>query len=85
MAVASMVLGIVALVFLFIPGVNLLGIIVAIVGLVLGVIARKSPENRGMATAGMVCSIISLAICTAAWIACLMCYGSIASRLPLLY
>ncbi len=56
-----MVLGIVALVFSFIPFVGLVGIL----GLILSVIGmrRARAENRpgyGMGVAGLVCSIISL-------------------------
>lgn len=59
--VAGMVLGIVALVFSFIPFVGLVGIL----GLILSVVGmrRARNENRagyGMGVAGLVCSIISL-------------------------
>jgi len=60
MAIAAMVLGIVSLVIPF------AGIGTAIVGLILGVLAQKKQKDAGfstgMATAGIVCSIISLAI-----------------------
>ena len=63
MAVASMVLGILAIIPLPIP---FLGIICAIVGLALGVVAKKSLTEQGaptgMATAGIVMSIIGLAL-----------------------
>ena len=59
--VAGMVLGIVALVFSFIPFVGFVGII----GLILSVVGmrRARNENRagyGMGVAGLVCSIIAL-------------------------
>ncbi len=59
--VAGMVLGIVALVFSFIPFVGLVGIL----GLILSVVGmrRARYENRagyGMGVAGLVCSIIAL-------------------------
>ena len=48
MAIAALVLGIVGAVFAFIPGVNLIGIIIAIVGLILGIIALvQSKKNNG--------------------------------------
>jgi hypothetical protein len=54
LAIASLVLGIVSLVCC--------GSVCSIVGLVLGIMSRKrKPENNGMATAGIVLSIISLA------------------------
>lgn len=78
MAVASLVLGIVSLVFLFIPGVNFIGIITAIVGIILGAMARKKmDQQKGMATAGLVCSIIALAACTIVWIACIACASAV--------
>lgn len=57
-AVASLVLGICSLVCWFCP---LVGLAVSIVGLVLGVQANKL-QRRGMATAGVVLSIIGLVL-----------------------
>ena len=73
MAVASLVLGILALVGGWIPVVNWFCLVFAIVGLVLGVLGRKDPEKRGMATAGMVMSIIALALDVILLIACSAC------------
>lgn len=58
-AIAAMVLGIVAIVFscrwyISIP--------CAIVGLVLGILHNKNNTKSGMATAGIVCSIIALVL-----------------------
>ena len=76
MVIASLVLGIISLVFMFIPGVNFLGILTAIAGIILGVLARKSDtEKKGMATAGLVCSIIALALVLIVLIACASCVG----------
>lgn len=64
-AIASLVLGILSLLTLFGgPFTGLFSLIMAIIGVVLGSKARKVlPYNaRGMATAGFVCSIISLVI-----------------------
>lgn len=58
LAVASMVLGIVSVVLLCTV---YLGIPCSIVGLVLGIVAKKKNQG-GMATAGIVLSIISLAL-----------------------
>ena len=58
MAVASLVLGILSLVtfwFLF------LGLPLSIVGIIMGALGRRSISRRGIATAGLVCSIIGLA------------------------
>ncbi|MDR1450809.1 MAG: DUF4190 domain-containing protein [Helicobacteraceae bacterium] len=59
MAVASLVLGIVGLFAWVIP---LFGFPITITGLVMGVKARKSSEERGMATAGFVLCIIGLTL-----------------------
>jgi hypothetical protein len=58
MAIWSLVLGIASLVFWLLP---ILGFPVAIAGLITGVLAR-SGSRRGMALAGMICSIIGFAL-----------------------
>lgn len=78
MAVASLVLGICSLVFPFI-GLGWLSVLIGIVGTVLGALGRKKAEKQGMATAGMVMSIISIALGLIMWIACAACIGGIAS------
>ena len=62
MAVASLVLGIISLVIgIFSAGsLGWLGAILAVVGIILCVFGRKNPEKKGMATAGLVCSIIGV-------------------------
>ena len=65
--IAGMVLGIVAIIFLFIPGVSFLGWICGIVGIILSAIAisnakKAGQKPAGMAVAGLVLSIISIAI-----------------------
>ncbi len=70
MAVASLVLGIVALVMGFIPGVGLVGIVVAIVAVILGALGRKDPAKAGLATGGLVCGIIALALSLIVYFAC---------------
>ena len=64
MAIASMVLGIVAVVLLCVAWIS---VPAAIVGLILGIVARKKvvageAGGQGMATAGIVLSIIALII-----------------------
>ena len=81
MAIASLVLGICSLVFLFIPFVGWIGVILGIVGIVLGVLGRKDPEKKGMATAGMVCSIVAVALCLITWLACAACVSAAKSSL----
>ncbi len=58
-ATASLVLGIIGLVAWIFP---LIGFPVTIVGLIMGVNGRKS-EKKGIATAGLVLSIITLVAC----------------------
>lgn len=77
-AVTSLVLGICSLVFPFI-GLGWLSCLLGIVGTVLGALGRKDSEKKGMATAGMVMSIISVALGLLMWIACAACIGGIAS------
>lgn len=61
MAVAGLVLGIVSIVFCWVP---FLGVILGVVGLILSVMGRKQclPGQTGMATAGLVLAIIGLCI-----------------------
>ena len=83
-AVASLVLGIISAVFMFFSGTIVLGfvsIILAVIGLVLGVQARREmPQGTtGMATAGMVLSIVVLALTVIIMVDCAACVGLIAS------
>lgn len=78
MAVASLVLGICALVFPFI-GLGWLSALLGIVGIILGALGKKNVEKKGMATAGLVMSIIAVALGLISWIACAACIGAIAS------
>ncbi len=75
MAIASLVLGIVALlVTLFTAGVfGWVGAIIAIVGIVLGALGTNEPENEGIAKAGMIVSIVALALSILIYVACIAC------------
>lgn len=81
MGVASLVLGIISLLFgLFSGGLlGWVGAILAIVGIILGALGRKNPEKKGLATAGLVCSIIGLVLCLILYIACAACVGGLSS------
>jgi hypothetical protein len=66
-AIASLVLGILALVSFFTGWGAIVGLILGVVGIVMGVNAKKEidatgQEGKGMATAGLVCSIIGTVI-----------------------
>ncbi len=80
MAVASLVLGIISVVCSFIGGLNIVGLIVGIVGLVLGILAKKK-QSTGMATAGIVLSIIGIVLTAIVLVACAACVGNTACAL----
>ena len=74
MGIASMVLGIVGLVISFIPCFGTYGIFLTVPGLVLGAVAiAKASKNggagKGVAVAGLVCSIIGSVIAGWQWYA----------------
>lgn len=66
MGVASLVLGIVSLVIGFIPFCGVIALIPAVVGVILGAIdfsaKKKAAQPKGMATAGLILSIIAIVI-----------------------
>lgn len=70
MGVASLVLGIISLVLCFIPGTSLAGIILSLLGVILGALGMKNPDKKGVATGGLVCSIIALVLCGIWFFAC---------------
>ena len=82
LAVASLVLGIVSIVFSFIGLSIPFGLIIGIVGIILGVMAKKKNPS-GMATAGLVLSIIGTILCAIVFIACAACIGAIGSAASL--
>lgn len=63
LAVASLVLGILSILFAWIPIIGMIAWILAPLGLVLGLVGLGKPAGRGMAIAGSVCSGIGLLIC----------------------
>lgn len=65
MAIAGLIMGIASIVcpWLPVPFLSILALILGIVGIVLSVKVRKqNDENRGMATAGLVLSIIGVVL-----------------------
>lgn len=81
MGVASLVLGILAIIIgVFSSGLfGWLGAIMAIIGIILGAVGRKNPDSKGIATGGLVCSIIGLILCLLLYLACAACVGSLAT------
>jgi len=78
MGVAGLILGILSLIGAWIPGVNVFPMwALGIVGIILSAIARKKGEG-GVATAGLVLSIIGTVIALFAWVACIVCAGALA-------
>ncbi|QHI73901.1 hypothetical protein Ami3637_04730 [Aminipila terrae] len=75
---ASLVLGIVGLVCVIFAYTAFLGMILAIVGIVLGTLA-KNEQPSSMATAGIVLSIVALGLCAVALVACVSCAGALAA------
>ena len=78
MSIASLILGIISLVLSFF-GLGIISVFTAIIGIILGVLGRKDPEKKGMATAGLVCSIIALVLGIIMWIACAAVVGGAAA------
>ena len=71
MAAASLVLGIISLVVGVFVGVHgWIGAILGAAGIVLAVLARKENPENGVATAGLVCSIVGLCLSAVMFLAC---------------
>ena len=83
LAIASLVLGIVSLVlvaaFSWMLWGSIAGLCLGIVGTILGVMGRKNDTGRTMATAGMILSIIGIAIGAICFISCFTYYITYAS------
>lgn len=76
-AAASLILGITSVILMFFSYfifTAIVGVVLSIIGIVLGVTARKE-QASGIATAGFVLSIISLALTSIVLIACVACLG----------
>jgi len=77
MSTASLVLGIVSLVLVFVPGFNFLGLIAGIIGIVLGSISLKNSkalnQPQGTARGGLITSIIGTALSALLYMSCFLC------------
>ncbi|MEI8135869.1 MAG: DUF4190 domain-containing protein [Bacteroidota bacterium] len=67
LGIAGMILGIIAIIVSFIGCMAVCSILLAVVGLVLSAIsmsqAKKAGASKGMAIAGLICSILAIIIC----------------------
>ena len=81
MGVGSLVLGIVSIVVGLFSGGGLgwLGAIAGIIGIILGVNGKKNEEQKNIASAGMICSIIGTVLCLLMYAACIACVGGAAA------
>lgn len=76
-AIASMVLGIIAVVFWFFGWGAIVSIVCGIVGLILASSSKKAGFSGGIRTAGLVCSIIGLVGGALVLIACVACASAL--------
>lgn len=75
LATASMICGIISLVFIFFNYSTIVGMILAIIAIVLSVNAKKSGYTGGMQKAGLILGIISVALNALMFISCVICAG----------
>ena len=76
-AIASLVLGIIAVVFWFFGALSLISVVCGIIGIILSASAKKSGYTGGLATGGLVLSIIGLVGGAISFIACVACVGTL--------
>ena len=73
MGIASLILGIVSAILGFIPFCNIIALLPALIGLILGIVDAvkkgKSGEPKGMAIAGIILNIIAFVIIIGMYIA----------------
>ena len=78
-AIASMVLGIIAVVLWFFGYSAIVSVVLGIIGLVLAGNAKKAGFEGGIRTAGFVLSLIGLIGGAVCFIACVACVGTLGS------
>ncbi len=74
-AIASLVLGIISVVFWFFGIGSLVSIVCGIIGLILASNAKKAGFEGGIRTGGFVCSLIGLIGGALVFVACVACVG----------
>lgn len=78
-AIASLILGIVSVICIFLVMTiygAIVGIIAGVLGIIFAVIAKKKNKS-GMSTAGLILSIIGLVLCAIALVGCVSCAGCV--------
>ncbi len=60
MGIASLILGIVSIILIFVPFIWLISVVTAIVGLILGIISLAKKENKGKSIAGIILSALTI-------------------------
>ena len=78
MAIASLVMGIISVVFWFFGVTSIVSLVLGIVGIILANKAKKKGNRSGMCTAGMVLSLIGTIVGALILIATISCLGSAA-------
>lgn len=77
MATASLVLGIVSIVLVFVPGFNFIGMICGVVGIVFGAITLKNLKETGqplgIAKGGLITSIVGASLAALLYVSCFLC------------
>ena len=75
-AVASLVLGILSIIFWWLGVTSIMSIILSVVGLILAASAKKDGYNEGIRTAGFVTSLVGLIGGLLAFLACVACISA---------
>lgn len=76
-AIASLVLGIVAVILWFFGYSAIVSVVLGIVGLILAGNAKKAGYNEGIRVAGFILSLVGLIGGAVAFIACVACVGAL--------
>jgi len=83
MAVAALIMGILSLALGWWLPIPYIGWILPILGIIFGAIGiKKTPEKKGMAVAGLVLSIVALAVALIIAVACAAVINEAASTIP---
>ena len=78
-AVASLVLGIIGVVFWWFGASSIVSSLLGLIGVILASNAKKAGNREGIRTAGFVLSLFSLIVGSLIFIACVACTGALAS------